>query len=65
MLNWIVWNRTIYMYKMDLAWITYNGWCAIKPNQIKLNQTIFNDGYGHLPIKYKVYIYKRKHLVKR
>ena len=32
-LNWIVWNRTIYMHKMDLAIITYNGWCAIKPNQ--------------------------------
>ena len=37
MLNWIVWNIKVYMYKMDLALITYNGWCAIKPNQIKPN----------------------------
>ena len=35
MLNWIVWNRTTYTYKMDLALITYDGWCAIKPNQTK------------------------------
>ena len=33
MLNWIVWNRTVYMYKMVLVLITYNGWCAIKPKQ--------------------------------
>ena len=32
MLNWIVWNRTIFI-KMDLALITYKGWYAIKPNQ--------------------------------
>ena len=32
MLKWIVWNRTVYMYKMDLVLITYNGWYAIKPN---------------------------------
>ena len=25
--------------KMDLTWITYNSWCAIKPNQTKPNQT--------------------------
>ena len=25
---------------MDLALITYKGWCAIKPNQTKPNQTI-------------------------
>ena len=24
---------------MDLALITYSGWCAIKPNQTKPNQT--------------------------
>ena len=35
MLSWIVWNRTVRMYKMDLALIIYNGWYAIKPNQIK------------------------------
>ena len=39
MLNWIVWNRTVYMYKTDLAWITYKGWCVIKPNQTKLYLT--------------------------
>ena len=33
MLNWIVWNRTVYMYKMDLALIIYNGCCAIKPKR--------------------------------
>ena len=33
MLNWIVWNRTVYKYKLDLALITYNGWCDIKLNQ--------------------------------
>ena len=33
MLNWIVWNRTAYMYKNGLCTITYNGWYAIKPNQ--------------------------------
>ena len=38
-LNWIVWNRTVYMYKMNLALITYNGWYAIKSNQTKPNQT--------------------------
>ena len=24
--------------KMNVALITYNGWCAMKPNQTKLNQ---------------------------
>ena len=37
MLNWIVWNRTVYKYEIDLA-ITLNGGYAIKkqnkPNQI-------------------------------
>ena len=28
MLNWIVWNRTDYLYKM-----TYKGWYALKLNQ--------------------------------
>ena len=37
-LNWIVWNRTVYIIKMDLAWITDNYWCAIKPNQTRSNQ---------------------------
>ena len=48
MLNWIVWNRTVFVcktelfeielfifIKMDLALITYNGWCTIKPNKTK------------------------------
>ena len=33
MLNGIVWNRTAYMCRMDLALMTYNGWCAIKKGQ--------------------------------
>ena len=42
MQNWIVWNRTVYMYKNQLgkpnqiytlALIAYNGWYTIKPNQ--------------------------------
>ena len=36
-LNWVVWKRTVYMQKKkkkkDLALKSYNGWCAIKPNQ--------------------------------
>ena len=35
MLNLIVWNRTVYMYKMDLALISCNIWCAIKSNHTK------------------------------
>ena len=26
-------TRTVYMPKNGLALITYNGWCAVKPNQ--------------------------------
>ena len=37
MRNWIVWNRTVFCIKVYLALITYNGWCAIKPNQTKPN----------------------------
>ena len=36
MLNRIVWNRTVYMFKMDLALVTYNSWCTIKPNQTNM-----------------------------
>ena len=36
MINWIVWNRNCFIcIKMDLVLITYNVWCAIKPNQTK------------------------------
>ena len=31
MQNWIVWNRTDYLHKMDLA--LNKGWYAIKPNK--------------------------------
>ena len=34
----IVWNRTVNMYKIDLAFIIYNRWCNTKPNQTKPNQ---------------------------
>ena len=37
MLNWIVWNRTFTCFKMVLALITYNGWCAKKTNKPKQN----------------------------
>ena len=33
MLNWIIWNRTIYLYKMDLALDNQQSWYAIKPKQ--------------------------------
>ena len=37
MINWIVWNRTVYMYKNGFGIkLTYNGWYAINPNQTKL-----------------------------
>ena len=32
MLNWI---KLFICIKMDFALITYNGWCAIKPNKTK------------------------------
>ena len=37
MLNWIDWNKTVFICKtMDLELkITYNGWYTIKPNQTK------------------------------
>ena len=51
MLNWNVWNRSVFdiepvyfkielfiCIKMDLALITYNGWCAIKPNQTNMRE---------------------------
>ena len=28
---------------MDLTLITYNGWCAMKPNQTKPNHSLLND----------------------
>ena len=33
--NIFVWNKGIYIYKIDLVLITNNGWCAIKLNQTK------------------------------
>ena len=40
MLSWIVWNRTVYMYKMDLALNSLN--YAIKPNQNKSDRFMEN-----------------------
>ena len=38
MLNWIVWNRTVYLCKKWIwHWITYKGWYAIKPKQPTTN----------------------------
>ena len=50
MLNEIVWNKNVYMY---IYWhqITYNGWYAIKPNQItsfRLNLMLFVFGLNVL-----------------
>ena len=42
-LNWIVWNRIANVFKIDLALITYNGWCTIKPNQTKPASNIFSQ----------------------
>ena len=36
MLNWIIWNRTVYLYK--------NGWYVIKPKQTN-KQTISREYY--------------------
>ena len=33
MLNWIVWNRTDYLYKDGFGIKNYKGWYAIKPKQ--------------------------------
>ena len=33
MLNWIVWNRTVYLYKMDLALNNLLRWYIIKHKQ--------------------------------
>ena len=44
MLNWIAWNRTVYMNIMDSALKNYNGWYAIKPNQIRLNLGHMKEG---------------------
>ena len=41
-LNWVVWNRTVDTYKMDLALKIYNVWYAIKPKQSKQNE---DDGF--------------------
>ena len=35
MLNWIVRNRTVYIYKNGLDINNLLGWCVIKPNQTK------------------------------
>ena len=36
MLNWIVWNRTVYMYKDEFGIKkAYNDWYAIKRKQTK------------------------------
>ena len=41
MLNWIVWNRTVYMYKMDLA---FNNLQWLICHKTKPNQTIVHRG---------------------
>ena len=45
MLNWIVWNWTDYLYKMDLALNNLQGWYAIKPKRptnINIDQVNYN-----------------------
>ena len=41
--------------KMDFTLITYNGWCAIKPNQTKSNQSFFQLCF----LIYRIYITSR------
>ena len=43
MLNWIVWNRTIYMYKLDLA-LNNQQWLIC--HQTKQNSTILPPDMG-------------------
>ena len=48
--NWIVWNRTVYMYKMYMELLTYNSWYAMKQNKRKPKQsmcTLFNEKKKH------------------
>ena len=50
MLNWIVWNRTVYIPKLYLALITNNGWCAIKTNQTK--PSLYKDDWERYESNY-------------
>ena len=50
MLKRIVWNRTVYTYKMDLAIIAYNVWCAIKPKPSQTKCTDYKCYYRHLNV---------------
>ena len=47
MLKWIVWNRTVYLYKNGFG-IDYKGWYAIKPKQTILWNSVFKDGDSFL-----------------
>ena len=53
MLNWIVWYRTVYMYKMDMVLTTNNAWYAIKLNQTKPNKTDLREGKLWIQTSYR------------
>ena len=43
MLNWIVWNRSVYLYKNEFdIKKSHNGWYAIKANQTKIKERTFS-----------------------
>ena len=45
MLKWIVWNRTDYLYKMDLALNNLPSVIWLKPKQKKTKQFLFNNSH--------------------
>ena len=55
MLNWFVWNRTVYLYKNGFGINDKQGWYAINPNkQTKINlsnQKKFLQNYGRAKIQ--------------
>ena len=50
MVNRVVWNRTVHLYKNDLALITNKGWYAIK-------NTTHIHTHTHIYIYIYIYIY--------
>ena len=63
MLNWIVLNRTAYLYKMDLAWdnqqrLIYHKTQQTKPNQTKPYRNVYTPPiYDSVPQIYYTSIF--------